>query len=338
MDYIGYKCPVCDKYFHVGDDVVVCPECGTPHHRECYQSLGRCANADKHKDGYDYQQDVVNESSDNNSNFIECKKCGFKNDSDAFFCNKCGNALFEVKTEQQNQNPQYQQNPQNGQNQQGQPFGTSPFGPNVVMFDPLAGVNPNTDMGDSVTAGEVAKFVKQNTPYFILVFNNIKKFARSRFNFSAMLFGGGYLLYRKMYKIGAIITAIQTALTIAYLYLNYYIASNNAYDKLFEATANNDYNAFLHHYAELPQKDLYFILLFVFISFATLVLDIAIGFCANRMYYKHCIKEITKIKTETTEPSKVSETLVKKGGVNIPLALSLWFTYIIISYLPQFFS
>lgn len=337
MDYIGYKCPVCDKYFHVGDDVVVCPECGTPHHRECYLSLGRCANEDKHKDGYDYQKDVMNEASDNDENIIECKKCGTKNSSDAFFCNKCGSALYENQTGTQGENGQ---NPQNQQNPQEQPFGSSPFGPNpnVIMFDPLAGVSPSTDMGDSVTAGEVAKFVKQNTPYFILVFNNIKKFARSRFNFCAMFFGGGYLLYRKMYKIGAIITAIQTALTVLYMYLNYYIATNNAYDKLIEATAQNDYTAFLHHYAELPQKDLYFLLLFMLIAFVTLALDIVIGACANRMYYKHCLKQINKIKIEATEPTTVSETLVKKGGVNTPLALSLWFTYIVISYLPQFFS
>ena len=29
-------------------DIVVCPECGTPHHRKCYIENGKCANADKH--------------------------------------------------------------------------------------------------------------------------------------------------------------------------------------------------------------------------------------------------------------------------------------------------
>ena len=59
MDYIGYKCPVCDKYFHVGDDVVVCPECGTPHHRECYKNLGHCVNEDKHSQGFDYIMPIL---------------------------------------------------------------------------------------------------------------------------------------------------------------------------------------------------------------------------------------------------------------------------------------
>lgn len=37
MEFTEYKCPVCDKQFKKGDDIVVCPECGAPHHRECYE-------------------------------------------------------------------------------------------------------------------------------------------------------------------------------------------------------------------------------------------------------------------------------------------------------------
>lgn len=48
MKYLNYKCPVCNNQFTEEDDVVVCPECGTPHHRECYVQNGTCANVDKH--------------------------------------------------------------------------------------------------------------------------------------------------------------------------------------------------------------------------------------------------------------------------------------------------
>ena len=48
MKYSNYKCPVCSNQFTENDDVVVCPECGTPHHRECYIQNGACANSDKH--------------------------------------------------------------------------------------------------------------------------------------------------------------------------------------------------------------------------------------------------------------------------------------------------
>ena len=48
MDYKKYICPVCNEKFNEDDDVVVCPECGTPHHRSCYFQNGKCFNDDKH--------------------------------------------------------------------------------------------------------------------------------------------------------------------------------------------------------------------------------------------------------------------------------------------------
>ena len=35
--YEGCQCPVCGKSFQESDDIVVCPQCGAPHHRECWK-------------------------------------------------------------------------------------------------------------------------------------------------------------------------------------------------------------------------------------------------------------------------------------------------------------
>ncbi len=333
MDYIGNKCPVCDKYFHAYDDIVVCPECGTPAHRECYNSIGKCINADKHAQGYDYQKDVESSVSDSEDGSV-CKKCGTKNPDSAFFCNKCGATLNEPKFKSA-QNIYGQPNQQTTNSQQNNaPF---PQGTNVIMFDPLAGVSPNTDLGDGVTVGEAAKFVKQSTPYFITIFNNIKNYSKSRFNFCAMFFSGGYLLFRKMYKIGAFITAIQAAMIILDLYLSYFINSNSAYSKFFEALYSYDSNAAMLHFTQLPQKELMMLVIYYAISTLMLIMSIIIGACANRMYFNHCKKQIVKIKNTTDDPTKLDETLRKKGSVNFPLAISLWVTYLVLSYLPLLF-
>ena len=42
MKYTGIPCAACNKPFEDGDDIVVCPECGTPYHRACYKELGHC--------------------------------------------------------------------------------------------------------------------------------------------------------------------------------------------------------------------------------------------------------------------------------------------------------
>ena len=48
MDFTKFHCPVCNSNFTENDDVVVCPDCGTPHHRECYKKIGKCFNENMH--------------------------------------------------------------------------------------------------------------------------------------------------------------------------------------------------------------------------------------------------------------------------------------------------
>ena len=49
--YTGAKCKVCQEPFKDGDDIVVCPDCGTPYHRECYKKAGKCINDELHESG-----------------------------------------------------------------------------------------------------------------------------------------------------------------------------------------------------------------------------------------------------------------------------------------------
>lgn len=45
-------CPVCRSRFNEKADVVVCPICGTPHHRVCYLTNNKCALEDIHETGW----------------------------------------------------------------------------------------------------------------------------------------------------------------------------------------------------------------------------------------------------------------------------------------------
>ena len=57
--FTNEKCPVCNSIFKEDDDIVVCPECGTPHHRECYKENSKCANHEKHSENYRWEPDFV---------------------------------------------------------------------------------------------------------------------------------------------------------------------------------------------------------------------------------------------------------------------------------------
>ncbi|MBQ1436780.1 MAG: hypothetical protein IIZ07_02460 [Ruminococcus sp.] len=78
MEFKNYKCPVCDQRFKSGDDVVVCPECGAPHHRECYESCGHCFYKDKHSEEFSFEEAYVQEhinDPDAHRNTIVCPRC-----------------------------------------------------------------------------------------------------------------------------------------------------------------------------------------------------------------------------------------------------------------------
>lgn len=56
--YTGKACAACGKIFKENDDVVVCPDCGAPHHRECYSKAGHCALESRHKEGEKWNLDT----------------------------------------------------------------------------------------------------------------------------------------------------------------------------------------------------------------------------------------------------------------------------------------
>lgn len=49
-------CIVCRKEFSPDDDIVVCETCGTPYHRKCYKSVGKCINIEYHAEGLTFNQ------------------------------------------------------------------------------------------------------------------------------------------------------------------------------------------------------------------------------------------------------------------------------------------
>ena len=341
MDFIGYECPVCGKNFHADEDVVVCPVCGTPHHRECYESLGHCVNEEKHAQGYDFEKDT--EEKDIPEGSVKCKACGAINDEGTFFCTKCNAPLIDMpnsNTQSNNGENTQNANPFGGNPMGGNPFGGNPqAGFNPIQIDPMGGISPDTEFDEGAKAGEVAKYVKQNPSYFMQVFNKIKTFGKSRFSFAGLLFGGGYLLYRKQYVLGTIITSIMAVCLIFTTFCNYTIVGDimtEIYQEHSNVSYQNLYPLFMEQMQALdPVK-----YIMVIASFACSIIYYAIhfvcGFIANRCYYKHCCRQVKKIKATTPSATEADNELQTKGGVNTALAFSLLLVMLIINYVPMF--
>lgn len=59
--YENQPCPICEQNFQANDDIVVCPVCGTPHHRDCYKKNSECGNFEKHNEGFRWTINTTNE-------------------------------------------------------------------------------------------------------------------------------------------------------------------------------------------------------------------------------------------------------------------------------------
>ena len=67
----------------------------------------------------------------------------------------------------------------------------------------------------------------------------------------------------------------------------------------------------------------------------SLIVMVISGLIANKCYYNHSVKKIKNIKS-TTNKELLNETLETKGGVNLPIAVSVAFAFLVVNYLPMF--
>ena len=357
MDYTGIKCPVCEKTFTKQDDVVVCPECGAPYHRECYQKEGHCIFEEKHQKGESWQPPQERkENASTEEETRRCPRCGKENSRYSLFCDHCGMSLSDdPPVGPQNNYGQFRDAPPRqgpGVPRQGTSPNQAPtgfpqgsfFGGGPFVLDPMGGVNPSEPI-DDVPAGEVAKLVQNNTTYYLPVFMNYKRNHRNRFNFCAFFCTGGWFLYRKQYKWGTILTAIMILIYGFSTYFSYasqdillnlmsqagfsdsmsLLSMGQPYDKLRELLFQQSFwtqiTIFLPHILGLLQ----------------FVVMIIVGFNANKMYLKHCVRKIRRIHELCPAPEERAVQLQNQGGVNTAIAVCMLICYMILSFLPNLF-
>lgn len=334
MEFTEYKCPVCDKQFKKGDDIVVCPECGAPHHRECYEKEGHCHFADKHGADFSFEKEQLEEAEqqaeqDAKDGVVLCKRCGAENPKEMFYCCSCGAPLYG----DDKNNPNFQQN----QNQGMPPFGV-PFGqanPQMAAaFDPMAGMKSDEPLVDDITAGEAAKFIGKNTPYYLRIFSFINKFKKSRFNFSAFILSGIYFLYRKMYGLGVLFSALVLGSMVGSAYISSLPAWKSIYTSILQAQQSGQVLSLSNSFGLSPTEFLLFLSPLLANAVSLIVMVIS-GLIANKCYYNHSVKKIKNIKS-TTNKELLNEALETKGGVNLPIAVSVAFAFLVVNYLPMF--
>ena len=205
--YENQVCDVCGQTFDKDDDIVVCPDCGTPHHRECWVNRGQCVNHHRHSEGFEWKPAVKETPAD----ATVCTNCGAQMPAGTLFCENCGKALNV---------PQ----PVNKKTY------TTPNGGKIeVMTLPTFGAGMDINMGaeaageiEGVPVKDIIAFIGPNAYYYIFKFKKLamdKK--RLTFNISAFFFRPLWFLYRKLWKFAVLAallnftTSLPTAITLA---------------------------------------------------------------------------------------------------------------------------
>lgn len=279
----GQKCPVCHAYLFDDDDVVFCPVCGAPHHRDCYNAIGHCALEDKHgtDEQYDasvYKKEETSEEQEEKaeeSNVVRCRFCGNEMEDDANFCPHC-RAPRENAT-------------------------ANPFGD----------IKKDTVLEDGIVAEELARFTLINPSRYVRKFFSLNKKNRVSWNWAAFLFPCEWSLYRKCYKSGILMGILLVAAALLTMpmekALSQFVLDNANYQQVMALLLENSDKIGL-----LPM------VLSLVSGAITLGVRIFAGVFGDYIYRGTAIERIKEIKAS---PDEKDDLYRKMGGVNIILFL-----------------
>lgn len=284
MRYIGETCALCGLAFTESDDVVVCPECGSPHHRGCYNKNGCCAKAELHAEGYKWQSNTINKKiSDADVDvYINCPRCGSRNSPENERCESCGEVLSEEERISEG-----------GNQTTGNPF-----------LDQIMKLDPNENLG-GIRLKEAVGFVRSNLLYYIPMFRQMFAMGRKiSFNFICFIFPPVYFANRRMWS-WAILTAILSVLLSMPLTISYFVSAGleNGGISLFSQSVNNAVLENSHMLSTLVN----------ICNIADFVMRILMCMFGNYIYYKFMIKSVKRIKASAGDDAPAY--LVRAGGV-----------------------
>lgn len=361
MNYNEQTCPVCKKVFEDGDDIVVCPECATPHHRACWAENGRCANHELHGTDFVWKKEkaaapVEMIEPEQNGDVIVCHICGSENPADLSNCGNCG-AFFG---EQKQQNETETKCPFCGNitsenarlcNHCGAPLdsvasSTAFFG-ETPPFVAGTEIPSNKEIVDNITAGDFAIYTRTSSRRYLKKFMKFASGKKFSFNFAALLFSPGWFFYRKIYNAGifflvafttlAIFTSNQvTAIEkIALKYSEPIETSYNEYYELYSAEGtteeqliekSKEVSAVLSDFFRESLKP------YLIIYGSNFILCLICAFVADKLYYKKAVEDLKEINQNHIDSPVKRMVISRKGGLSVMAFLICFYAQ---RYLPH---
>lgn len=304
--YTGNHCPVCEQAFTDTDDIVVCPDCGTPYHRDCWKKVGACMHRSEHAAGFEWQPEIGPEAV-KAAHEATCPNCGTRNTPGAARCSHCGCPLPRSEADSadaakpEEQVPIYARDPSAVNNRSAAP------GPHIETYsaDREGGIYRREigpeDTIDGIKARDWAAYVGRSPMYYLMQFFRMSiTNRRAAVCLSAFLFGPAYLFYRKMWKEG-LLTAILTIVLSIPTFIEIISVFNPS---LLGAMPLGWLPAAVNVCAV-----------------ASWALNIILGLFAVSWYRREAKKNIDRIYADYPDGEARTDALLQKGGTNLLAAL-----------------
>lgn len=306
--YNGKKCDGCAGMMYDGEDIVVCPECGTPQHRECYNKNNACVNAHLHAEGFDWQKaNIVPE---------EPKPVEEKPDSVPVFDAQSGMPEISLPL----------------------------FNADSIVIDNKT-VSTSTEF-NGIKIKDAVNYIQINAHRYIKKFiknENKKNFVS--WNWGAFFFTPAWFFYRKLYKAGAFFLTITVAAALIvtpYLsiidesyavlepMLEEFRVATEAYSENQNETTEAAVQAIADRLFAETKKVMPYILA---VDAVTFVLPCSVAaIMANSLYRKKMLEDISFARRATSDPNIQRYSLLRRGGVSLFAGFAAFMAE---SYLPS---
>ena len=193
--YYGCPCEGCGKPLTLRDDIVVCPDCGAPYHRDCYEKLGRCIHSAAHAAGYEWKFPYQE------SELCTCPACGERTLRSEEHCRCCGAVLPPEGAEEpadRSEDPGEGSFDYSSFYRQFQETGTPSADPMKQAYEAAFG---KEEAMDGIPCADWASYIGPASPAYMNTYCRMQlAHSKVSMSFSALLFGPFYFFYRKAWK------------------------------------------------------------------------------------------------------------------------------------------
>ncbi len=320
MRFENQICPVCNEKFNENDEIVVCPQCGTPHHRNCYNNLGKCINESLHNEGFIFKSEEPKEKIDiliddeikNTSDVVNVVNVEFNGD-DAKNSEDLKSTIEE-------------------------------------LFKNINGKSTDQVLINNTPSSYYEAAIGKNQNYYMprfLIMEGTQK--KHLLNVCAFIFPFAWAVYRKMYKLALLVFCIYIALmgvTVVPVLSNEELMTsmNNClqedpqfYEKilLYNSGQNVTFTKTQSEFIELSKN----FTISPVIAYGTLIVSLAmkilLGMFATKLYKEKLTKNIEKAKKLSLEEGQLKTYLKSKYGVT-PMFAAIIAGFIEYTFFGQF--